>query len=86
MKAGNSALGASTARYLSFAIPELRDPFPVDPGVVERGVREHARLQNALAAHIETRIWFREDLAPITRHGICCGETTARSGLPRSRA
>lgn len=34
------------------AIPE-RDPFPVDPAVVERGVRGHARTQNQLADHVE---------------------------------
>lgn len=28
-----------------------RDPFPVDPAVVERGMRSHAKLQNAVAAH-----------------------------------
>jgi hypothetical protein len=28
-----------------------RDPFPVDPAVVERGVRSHAKLQNAVAAY-----------------------------------
>jgi hypothetical protein len=32
-----------------------RDPFPVDPAVVERGVRSHAVLQNALAAHVESQ-------------------------------
>lgn len=30
-----------------------RDPFPVDPAVVERGVRSHAFLQNLLAAHVQ---------------------------------
>lgn len=32
-----------------------RDPFPTDPAVVERGVRGHARTQNALAVHIATQ-------------------------------
>lgn len=34
-----------------------RDPFPVDPSVVERGVRSHAKLQNALAAHAAAKGW-----------------------------
>lgn len=32
-----------------------RDPFPVDPAVVERGVRSHAKLQNAVAAHVAAK-------------------------------
>jgi hypothetical protein len=31
-----------------------RDPFPVDPAIVERGIRSHAVLQNKLAAHIKS--------------------------------
>lgn len=32
-----------------------RDPFPVDPAVVERGVRSHAATQNTLAEHVKKR-------------------------------
>lgn len=32
-----------------------RDPFPVDPAVVERGIRSHAQLQNRLAQHLVGR-------------------------------
>ncbi len=32
--------------------PDTRDPFSVDPAVVERGLRGHADTQNALAAAI----------------------------------
>lgn len=32
-----------------------RDAFPVDPAVVERGVRSHAQLQNMLAAHLAAK-------------------------------
>jgi hypothetical protein len=31
-------------------LPDVRDPFSVDPAVVERGLRGHAETQNALAA------------------------------------
>lgn len=31
-----------------------RDPFAVDPALVERGIRGHARTQNQLAAHLNT--------------------------------
>jgi hypothetical protein len=34
--------------------PATRDPFAVDPALVERGVRGHATTQNALAAHIKS--------------------------------
>jgi hypothetical protein len=34
-----------------------RDPFPVDPAVVERGVRSHTKLQNLLARHIASAGW-----------------------------
>jgi hypothetical protein len=36
------------------AAQSQRDPFPVDPAVVERGVRSHAMLQNLLARHVES--------------------------------
>ena len=32
-----------------------RDPFGVDPGIVERGWRGHAKTQNALAKHLRSR-------------------------------
>ena len=32
-----------------------RDPFPVDPAVVERGIRSHAVLQNRLAAFVSAK-------------------------------
>ncbi len=38
-----------------------RDPFPVDPAVVERGVRGHARVQNALARRVSDK-----GLAPLS--------------------
>lgn len=34
-----------------------RDPFTIDPAVVDRGVQGHATTQNALAAFIESRGW-----------------------------
>ena len=35
------------------SLPSVRDPFTVDPAVVERGLKGHADTQNALAAAIE---------------------------------
>ena len=32
-----------------------RDPFAVDPALVERGLRGHARTQNALATFVRSR-------------------------------
>jgi len=37
-----------------FAVVTGRDPFAVDPALVERGVRGHALTQNALARHLRS--------------------------------
>jgi hypothetical protein len=50
-----SVLGASyRAADETISVAE-RDPFEVDPQVVERGTRSHATIQNALAAFLVTR-------------------------------
>lgn len=36
------------------AAPRERDPFAVDPALVERGVRGHAKTQNGLARHLRS--------------------------------
>lgn len=41
-----------------------RDPFEVDPAVVERGTRAHALTQNALAAWVRARGWEPRSPAP----------------------
>jgi hypothetical protein len=46
------ALGQEYRDVPEEAEASLRDPFVVDPAVVERGVRGHARTQNQLAAYV----------------------------------
>jgi hypothetical protein len=56
-RAGTSAdeLGEDYIPVDEEAAQPDRDPFSVDPSVVERGVRSHAQLQNAVASHVAAK-------------------------------
>ena len=49
------APGASYQRAAEDAATSERDPFSIDPAIVDRGLRDHAETQNALADHLESR-------------------------------
>lgn len=51
---GEREVGQSYIRADEQAATSARDPFSIDPGLVDRGVRGHARTQNALADLIGT--------------------------------
>jgi hypothetical protein len=48
-------IGAAYRQATVSSLPDDRDPFSVDPAVVERGLRGHAETQNALAEAITVR-------------------------------
>jgi hypothetical protein len=50
-------LGQPYVRADEDATQADRDPFPIDPTIVERGTRSHARLQNALAEWVQAQGW-----------------------------
>jgi hypothetical protein len=52
--ASQPTVGAAYRYARSSALPDRREPFSVDPAVVERGLRGHANTQNALAAAVES--------------------------------
>jgi hypothetical protein len=51
---GSSQLGGTYHRENEDIAGGKRDPFSVDPSVVERGLRGHRRAQNLLADYVET--------------------------------
>jgi hypothetical protein len=53
----NETIGATYRPADEAAATALRDPFSVDPAIVDRGVQGHARTQNALAAHLRALGW-----------------------------
>jgi hypothetical protein len=50
--AGQTHIGAEYRPAAVSTLPDSRDPFSVDPAVVERGLRGHADTQNALATAV----------------------------------
>jgi len=52
---GNPIFGGAYRRANEELAVSVRDPFEVDPALVERALRGHARAQNLLAAHVASR-------------------------------
>ena len=66
-------------------LPGARQPFSVDPALVERDLRGHAGTQNDLAAVLQAAGIEPRSRLPMRRTSTSPGKPTGQSSSPRSR-